>query len=54
MPYRHCLMESPYECSEQVFSRYYANSLGTAIVLQQPLIKKSLTSGKYKQRPIVV
>ncbi len=37
MPY---LMEFPYECSEQIFSRYFANSLSSAIVNQNPLIKQ--------------
>ena len=37
MPY---LMEFPYECSEQVFSRYYANSLATSLVNHMPIIKR--------------
>jgi len=46
------MMEFPYECSEQVFSRYYANSLATAIVTKTPAIKqvfdqwKSANSGE--------
>lgn len=36
LPY---MMEYPYECSEQVFSRYYANALATHIVNTQPVIK---------------
>jgi TonB-dependent SusC/RagA subfamily outer membrane receptor len=36
LPY---LMEFPYECSEQIFSRYYANSLSAAIVNHNPQIK---------------
>jgi len=36
LPY---LMEYPYECSEQVFSRYYANTLATHIVNSSPVIK---------------
>ena len=37
MPY---LMEYPYECAEQVFSRFYANSLSSAIVNSTPKIKE--------------
>lgn len=36
MPY---LMEYPYECNEQLFSRYYANILATHIVKQHPRIE---------------
>ena len=36
MPY---LMEYPYECNEQIFSRYYANVLASNIVNQHPRIK---------------
>ena len=37
MPY---LMEFPYECSEQVFSRFYANSLATELVRKMPVIQQ--------------
>jgi len=37
LPY---MMEFPYECSEQIFSRYYANSLGTSMVNKLPVIKQ--------------
>ena len=37
LPY---IMEFPYECSEQVFSRYYANMLATSIVTKLPAIKQ--------------
>ncbi|MGZ3946261.1 MAG: alpha-2-macroglobulin family protein, partial [Mucilaginibacter sp.] len=37
LPY---MMEFPYECSEQVFSRYYANSLATNLVNHMPVIKQ--------------
>ena len=37
LPY---LMEYPYECSEQVFSRYYANSIAAHIVNSNPKIKR--------------
>ncbi|MCU0448614.1 MAG: MG2 domain-containing protein [Bernardetiaceae bacterium] len=36
LPY---MMEYPYECAEQLFSRFYANSLATHIVEKQPTIK---------------
>ncbi len=36
LPY---MMEYPYECAEQLFSRYYANSLATYIANQNPKIK---------------
>ena len=41
LPY---MMEFPYECSEQVFSRYYANSLATSIVNKTPCYKASIRS----------
>lgn len=37
LPY---LMEFPHECSEQVFSRYYANSLAEHIALSDPKIRR--------------
>lgn len=37
MPY---MMEFPYECAEQVFSRYYANSMATSLVNRMPVIKQ--------------
>ncbi|MBC8052232.1 MAG: hypothetical protein H7Y13_04145 [Sphingobacteriaceae bacterium] len=49
LPY---LMEYPYECSEQTFSRYFANKMAQSIVAQQPRIKavfdnwKSLNSSQ--------
>ncbi len=36
LPY---LMEFPYECTEQVFSRFYANSIASSIVDANPRIK---------------
>jgi uncharacterized protein YfaS (alpha-2-macroglobulin family) len=36
LPY---LMEYPYECTEQIFSRFYANSLATDVANSQPKIK---------------
>ncbi|MCB1142747.1 MAG: hypothetical protein H7A24_04090 [Leptospiraceae bacterium] len=43
LPY---LMEYPYECVEQTFSRYYANSLSTHIVNSNPKIKKVFDAWK--------
>ncbi|WP_345955200.1 alpha-2-macroglobulin family protein [Mucilaginibacter sp. PAMB04168] len=43
MPY---LMEFPYECSEQTFSRYFANSLSAAVVSHNPQIKAVFDSWK--------
>lgn len=37
LPY---LMEFPYECSEQIFSRYYANSLASYIIQKTPRIQR--------------
>ena len=43
LPY---LMEYPYECAEQLFSRYYANSLATHIANSDPKIKRIFESWK--------
>ncbi|MBF0430114.1 MAG: hypothetical protein HQK83_02460 [Fibrobacteria bacterium] len=43
LPY---LMEYPYECNEQVFSRYYANSLASHIVNNKPKIKQVFNTWK--------
>ncbi len=37
LPY---LMEYPYECSEQTFSRYYANTLASSVINSSPKIKQ--------------
>jgi uncharacterized protein YfaS (alpha-2-macroglobulin family) len=37
LPY---IMEYPYDCTEQLFSRMYANALATTIVKKQPQIEK--------------
>lgn len=37
LPY---LMEYPYDCNEQIFSRYYANSLGAYIANSNPRIRE--------------
>ncbi len=38
LPY---LMEFPYDCAEQVFSRFYANSIGFHLANSQPKIKET-------------
>ncbi len=43
LPY---LMEYPYECAEQTFSRYYANAIATHIVNRNPGIKKVFSQWK--------
>ncbi|MBP9151624.1 MAG: hypothetical protein KBF73_05015 [Flavobacteriales bacterium] len=37
LPY---MMEYPYECSEQIFSRYYSNAIGTYLANSDPAIKR--------------
>ncbi|GAA3975859.1 alpha-2-macroglobulin family protein [Mucilaginibacter dorajii] len=37
LPY---MMEYPYECSEQTFNRYYANSLASNLIIKMPVIKQ--------------
>lgn len=56
LPY---LMEYPYECAEQTFARYYANSLGAHIVESFPTIQETFekwaasgaTVSKLEQNP---
>jgi uncharacterized protein YfaS (alpha-2-macroglobulin family) len=43
MPY---LMEYPYECAEQVFSRFYANSIAAHVANSSPKIKRVFDSWK--------
>lgn len=43
LPY---IMEYPYECAEQTFARYYANSLASHIVNAKPKIKSVFESWK--------
>ena len=43
LPY---MMEYPYECSEQVFNRFYANSIATHIANSSPKIKKIFDTWK--------
>jgi len=48
MPY---MMEFPYECSEQIFSRFYANSLATNLVNKFPVIKQVFDQWKSTNSP---
>lgn len=43
LPY---LMEYPYECSEQIFSRYYANSIASHVANSNPKIKRVFDAWK--------
>lgn len=43
LPY---LMEYPYECAEQTFARYYANSLASHVVNSKPKIKQIFDTWK--------
>ena len=43
LPY---LMEYPYECNEQVFSRFYANSIASHVANSSPKIKRVFDSWK--------
>ncbi len=45
LPY---LMEYPYDCSEQIFSRFYANALAAHIVSLSPKIKEIFNDWKTK------
>ncbi len=40
------MMEFPYECSEQIFNRFYANSIATFIANSSPKIKKVFETWK--------
>lgn len=44
MPY---MMEYPYECAEQVFTRYYANALATSVANSNPKIKQVFEEWKH-------
>src|SRR3989339_82340 len=46
LPY---LMEYPYECAEQVFSRFYANTIAASIANSSPRIKAVFDSWKPQQ-----
>ncbi len=43
LPY---LMEYPYECTEQIFSRYYANSLASSVANSHPKVKRIFDAWK--------
>lgn len=45
LPY---LMEYPHKCSEQIFARYFANTLGNHILQQNPKIEKVYAEWKEK------
>ena len=49
LPY---LIEYPYECSEQTFARFYANSLGVYILEQNPTIKSTLKNWASIEEPL--
>lgn len=51
LPY---LMEYPYECAEQTFSRYYANSIASHIANSSPKIKAVFESWKTKDPKALV
>ena len=44
LPY---MMEYPYECSEQIFTRFYANSIASEIANSSPKIKRVFESWKH-------
>jgi uncharacterized protein YfaS (alpha-2-macroglobulin family) len=44
MPY---MMEYPYECAEQIFTRYYANALATSVANSNPKIKQVFEEWKH-------
>ena len=46
LPY---LMEFPYECAEQIFSRYYANSIAAHIANSNPKIKRVFDTWRNSQ-----
>ena len=46
LPY---IMEYPYDCTEQIFSRFYANSIATNVANAHPKIKKVFDSWKNYQ-----
>lgn len=43
LPY---LMEYPYQCSEQIFNRFYANALAASVVNQHPAIREMFEKWK--------
>lgn len=48
LPY---MMEFPHECSEQIFSRYYANALATNLVNHLPVVKQVFDKWKNTNSP---
>ncbi|MDF2430595.1 MAG: hypothetical protein JWP44_226, partial [Mucilaginibacter sp.] len=51
LPY---MMEFPYECSEQIFNRYYANSMATSLVNKMPVIKQVFDQWKNSNSPALL
>jgi hypothetical protein len=51
LPY---LMEYPYECSEQTFSRYYANTIAASVANSSPAIKAMFEKWKTEDSSILV
>lgn len=51
LPY---LMEYPYECAEQVWNRYYANSLASMIANSSPRIKEIFEKWKAKDTSVLM
>ncbi len=51
LPY---LMEYPHQCSEQIFNRYYAHSLGRYIVNQNPKIKAVFEHWKKNNSEVLI
>ncbi len=51
LPY---LMEYPYDCTEQIFSRYYANSLATTVANNHPKIKSVFDKWKNTESDALV
>jgi len=51
LPY---LMEYPYECSEQTFSRYYANTIAASVANSSPAIKAMFEKWKTEDSSVLV
>ncbi len=49
LPY---MMDYPYECTEQIFSRYYANALATSVANAHPKVKRVFD--QWKGTPIAI
>jgi hypothetical protein len=51
LPY---LMEYPYECSEQTFSRYYANTIAASVANSSPAIKAMFEKWKTEDSSVLI